>query len=304
MAVTVAEYLGKRTDVEEPITPITGAAPCPFQHGNTCMKSTNGRNPVCSVRKDGDEFWIVCQNRLCSTKKDIPLCDHQRSILLDIAKHVFSPKVKPEQVLVRREVSLEVNQATKYKADYIMTINEGKSPFPGPDRIILEMQGGGETSGTEKMTAVVKKWKESSSPTNSALRKMSGASPLETNAWRRQQEQFIVKGNIALQTWKGCGISFCVGTLLYKYLNEKIDFSTLPDLRKSNWTLAIIAIEEDKSKAPVPGPVPLKVDPAKIVYTNYQTFVHALINQGVPNPAAFKGKFVNLNNEEIMIKLD
>ena len=306
MAVTVAEYLGKRTDVEDPITPIIEKAPCPFQSDNTCMKSYNNKNPVCSVRKDGDEFWIVCQNRLCSTKKDIPLCEHQRTILLDIAQSIFNPRITAEQILVRREVPLKVNASGKkpYHADYIMTINEGKSPYPGPDRVILEMQGGGETSGTEKMTAVVKAWKNSAQPTNALLRKSSGASPLETNAWRRQQEQFIVKGNIAMQTWKGCGMAFCVGTLLYKYLNDKIDFDSLPKLKESNWTLAIVPIEEDKSSDPVAGPVPLKVNREKIVFTNYQTFVHALINQGVPNPAAFKGKFVNLMNQEKTIKLD
>lgn len=306
MAVTVAEYLGKRTDVDEPIIPITDQVSCPFQSHNICMKSSNNKNPVCSVRKDGDELWIVCQNRLCATKKDIPLCEHQKRILLDIAQSIFNPQITPEQVLVRREVPLQVNRSgTKpYHADYIMTINDGKSPYSGPDRVILEMQGGGETSATEKMTAVVEKWKKAEHPTNELLRKSSAANPLETNAWRRQQEQFIVKGNIAMQTWKGCGIAFCVGTLLYRYLSDKINFDSLPRLQESNWTLAIVPIVEDKSIEPTTGPIPLMVDRGKIVFTNYQTFVHALINQGVPNPAAFKGKFVNLLNQEKNIKLD
>ena len=128
------------------------------------------------------------------------------------------------------------------------------------------------------------------------LREESKASTLETNAWRRQQEQFIVKGNIALQTWKGYGMAFCMGTLLYDYLNSKIHFNTLPDLHTHNWTLALIGIKEDTSQPVVPGPIPLVVDESRLLFTNYQTFVHALINQGMPTPEAFTGDFVDLNN--------
>lgn len=297
MGVSVAEYLGQRTDVTTPtIIPITTKTPCPFSSGNACMKTGKGKNPVCGVRKEDGTYWIVCENRLCTTKKNIPLCTHQQNILLDIARHIYDSSITADQVAVKREVPLKVSDTTDYKADYIMTINDGKSPYPGPDRIILEMQGGGETSGTEKLTAIVNAWKNHPTPTNALLSQQSKASTLETNAWRRQQEQFIVKGNIAMQTWKGYGIAFCVGTLLYDYLNRKIDFSTLPDLHDHNWTLAIIGIKEDTSLPPTPGPIPLIVDETRLRFTNYQTFVHALINQGIPSPEAFTGTFITLNN--------
>lgn len=297
MGVYVAEYLGQRTDVDNPaIVPVLRSATCPFSSGNNCMKTGGGKNPICSVRKEDGTYWIVCENRLCTTKKDIPLCAHQQGILLDIAHHIFSPMLKMDQVSVKREVQLRVAD-TKYKADYIMTINDGISPYAGPDRVILEMQGGGETSGTEKLTAVVNRWKNDANPTNSMLREMSGASTLETNAWRRQQEQFIVKGNIAMLSWKGYGIAFCVGTLLYDYLSRKIDFSTLPNLHLHNWTLALIGIKEDTSAPAVPGSVPLVVDEERLLFTNYQTFVHALINQGLPSREAFTGEFITLENQ-------
>lgn len=302
MGVSVAEYLGQRTDVDNPVIhPILTSAPCPFSSGNTCMKTGRGKNPVCSVRKEDGTFWIVCENRLCTTKKDLPLCPHQQRILLDIARHIFDPSVTMDRVHVKREERLCVSDSTKYKADYIMTLDNGLSSFPGPDRIIVEMQGGGETSGTEKLTEIVNRWKAGPHFVNADLRELSGASTLETNAWRRQQEQFIVKGNIAMQTWKGFGMAFCVGTLLYDYLAGKIDFTTLPDLRTHNWTLAIIGIKEDTSSPPTPGPVPLVVDESRLIYTNYQTFVHALINQGLPSPDAFRGDFVTLNNTHIHI---
>lgn len=297
MGVSVAEYLGQRTDVDNPvINPTLVKALCPFSSGNNCMKTGRGKNPVCSVRKDDGTYWIVCENRLCTTKKDLPLCPHQQGILLDIAKHIFSPTVTMDRIFIKREEKLRVSGTTDYKADYVMTLDSGLSPFPGPDRIILEMQGGGETSGTEKLTKIVNLWKANPLRTNRDLRTHSGANTLETNAWRRQQEQFIVKGNIAMQTWKGYGMAFCVGTLLYDYLSRKIDFTSLPDLHDHNWTLAIIGIKEDTSSPPAPGPVPLVVDETRLLYTNYQTFVHALINQGLPSPEAFKGDFISLNN--------
>lgn len=297
MGVSVAEYLGQRTDVDVPvIKPKLTKAPCPFSSGNNCMKTGRGRNPICSVRKDDGTYWIVCENRLCATKKDLKLCPHQQEILLDIAKHVFDPAVTKDRIFIKREETLHVSPTTDYKADYVMTLDKGLSSYPGPDRIILEMQGGGETSSTEKLTKIVKLWKKNNRRTNRDLRASSGANTLETNAWRRQQEQFIVKGNIAMQTWKGYGMAFCVGTLLFDYLSQKIDFKSLPDLRNHNWTLAIIGIKEDKSTPPAPGPVPLIVDESRLLYTNYQTFVHALINQGLPSPDAFKGDFISLNN--------
>lgn len=302
MGVSVAEYLGQRTDVVAPnIVPTTVSTPCPFSSGNNCMKTGGGKNPICGVRKEDGTYWIVCENRLCSTKKNIPLCAHQQQILLDIARHVFNPTVSMNDVAIKREEKLRVSDTTEYKADYIMTINNGHSPYSGPDRVILEMQGGGETSGTEKLTAVVNAWKTNAHPTNALLSAPSGASTLETNAWRRQQEQFIVKGNIAMLTWKGYGMAFCVGTLLYDYLSRKIDFTTLPDLHNHNWTLALIGIKEDTSRPAVPGPIPLVVDDTRLLYTNYQTFVHALINQGMPSPDAFTGSFVTLNNTPVNI---
>ena len=104
-----------------------------------------------------------------------------------------------------------------------------------------------------------------------------------------------------MKTWKGYGIAFCVGTLLYDYLMNKLASANLPDLREYNWTLALITYKEDTSQPPQAGPIPLMVDEDRLLYTNYQTFVQALINQGEPSLEAFRGSFINLNNEEIDI---
>ncbi len=302
MGVTVAEYFGQRTDIDSPvIQPITEEAICPFSSGNICKKLKSHNQPVCSVRKPDGTMWIVCSDRLCNTKKDLPLCEHQRQILLRIAQHIFSSDVLPSDVCVKREVRLNVVEGTKYNADYIISLAAGRSDYSGPDRLVLEMQGGGETTNTGKITSLLSQWAYNPNRTNSQLRAETDASTLETNAWRRQQEQFIVKGNIAMKTWKGYGIAFCVGTILYDYLMKKLASANLPDLREYNWTLAIIAIKEDEDAPVVPGPIPITVDESRMLFTNYQTFVQALINQGEPSLDAFRGQFVNLNNEIVDI---
>lgn len=302
MGVTVAEYLGMRTDVDYPvIAPVTGQVACPFSAGNTCKKLKSGNHPVCSVRRPDGRLWIVCSDRLCATKKDIPLCQHQSDVLLDIGKHIFSPDVMKEEVCVKREARLDVVEGTKYNADYVISLASGRTPYSGPDRLVLEMQGGGETTNTGKLTEVVNRWIATQNRTNAMLRSVSEASTLETNAWRRQQEQFIVKGNIAMKTWKGYGIAFCVGSILFDYLMDKLASANLPDLKEYNWTLALLGISEDESQPVVAGPIPLKVDESRMLFTNYQTFVQALINQGEPSLQAFRGEFINLNNETIVI---
>lgn len=305
MSVSVAEYLGQRTDVDSPVIDPSAFKSsdvlCPFTCGNPCKKTKSGHEPVCAVRKNDGTLWINCSDRLCATKKDLPLSQYQKNILLDIAKHIFSPDVTPDQVCVKREERLSVIEGTDYNADYIISLAEGRSPYSGPDRLVLEMQGGGETSNTGKQTAHITSWRNNPDRSNAILRSPTEASTLETNAWRRQQEQFIVKGNIAMKTWKGYGIAFCVGTLLYDYLMEKLTNANLPDLHDYNWTLALLAIKEDTSQQPQEGYIPLCVDEDRMLFTNYQTFVHALINQGTPSLEAFRGDFVNLNNESVRI---
>lgn len=311
MGTSVAEYKGNRTDVDSPtITPVVNISNtenesseslCPFTEGNICKKIKSGYEPVCSVRKADGTLWLNCSERLCATKKDIPLCSYQKKMLFNIARYLFSPGISPEDVCVKREERLSVIEGTNYNADYIITLRDGRSSYSGPDRLILEMQGGGETSNTGTQTAHIKMWRNNPHRTNELLRAETRASTLETNAWRRQQEQFIVKGNIAMKTWKGYGIAFCVGTLLFDYLMEKLSTSNLPDLRNYNWTLALIGIKEDTSIRKAPGPIPLVVDESRLLYTNYQTFVQALINQGNPSLEAFRGEFISLNNQTVQI---
>ncbi|MCP3777161.1 hypothetical protein [Paenibacillus sp. MZ03-122A] len=307
--VSVAEYLGQRTDIDHiKIEPAGERELCPFMDGRYCHKKV----PICSIRNKG-KLWIVCENRLCSSKKTLPdpinprrkiklpLSGYQKEVLLNIAKVSFSDELTFSDVAVKREVPLKANDQSDYSADFVMTVHEGRNLLPGPDRVVLEMQGGGETSNTGEITRHIAGWRENPERTNELLRKeIPKVGTIETNAWRRQQEQFIVKGNVALMTWKGYGIIFCVGELLYDYIWRKIENKAiLPSLKEHNWTLAFLEISEDQEQPILPGPLPLRV--GRKLFTNYHTFVHALINQGEPSPDTFAGEFDRLDGSTVNI---
>ena len=291
MGVSVTEYLGQRVDISSPsISPVQGVnMRCPFMAA-ACTKIAQGNKPVCSVRRADGRLWIVCRNRLCATRKNIPLSTYQVGVLLSVAQCVFGVHVTSQDIYVKREVAMPVADESNYSADFIMVVNPQKAPRTGQSRVVLEMQGGGETSNTGELTAQVRTWEYTLPHSNHILSAMvRKCNPIITNAWRRQQEQFLVKGNIAQQT--GGGIVFCVGSLLYDYLIKKLEDANLPNLRAHNWTLALIGFSENTSSAPTPGPIPMVIDSTRLMFTNYVSFTQALINQGNPAPAIFKGQF-------------
>lgn len=316
MTTRVAEYLGidveKYPDVIEPVkkTDDVKSYPCPFRNGN-CSKFSQGTKPICSVRDGNDNLWIVCENRFCATTpKDSDLNAYQVGILHKVAQKIYGDTIPQSDVLVKREETIPVTRKTDtkrgtgYSADFIMwRHNPNYKNLVNPDRpVVLEMQGGGETSGTEKLTKVVKEWEKASNRTNEMLMKSSGANPLVTNAWRRQQEQFLVKGNVA--TMSGGKMVFCVGELLFDYLQTRIREGVLLDLSKEGqWTLALIAIEEkdasDLEAIRSGNSVPIGIKTEKIIYTNYVTFVQALINQSEPCSTVFCGDYTSLLNEKV-----
>jgi len=290
MAVSVAEYLGQRTDVAAPvILPAQPGAQCPFMNG-ICDKVKKGDKPVCSVRKANGDWWITCRHRLCASKKNVALTQYQTDILSEIAKTVFAPNITLGSVCVKREEAMPVCGSSTYHADYIMRVNGFTLPNSAcPTNVVLEMQGGGETSSTGAITRHVDIWEASTTRTN-ALLGQSGliANPIETNAWRRQQEQFLVKGNIAIQT--GGAMVFCMGKLLFDYLHHRFSGVYLNNLRAHGWSLCLISVDEDKTVRS-PGPIKLEIQHSKLLFTNYPTFVQVLTNQGQPCPDMFRGQF-------------
>ena len=310
MTVSVAEYLGQRTDLDHtPIIPVPqkSGAICPFMD-RTCDKSEKGIQPVCSVRKKDGTIWIVCEHRLCATrqKKKIPdpvniakkidvsigLVPHQKDILWKIASTIYRGPFTRSDIGIKRETTIPLPEAdNNYHADYIMRNFAAGSKI---DEILLEMQGGGETSSTGAISRHLKEWSENPARDNALLRTFVKANPIETNAWRRQQEQFLVKGNVVSQT--GGKIVFAVGELLYDYLYNRFRNANLRDLRKHNWTLCILTFSEDRTSSPVTGPLPLIVNEDKLLFTNYSTFVRFLTDQGGPSTEIFEGEFLLLDD--------
>lgn len=313
MPVVVAEYLGVRTDKGIPIAPIvvnktTGKIgkpelPCPFKNSH-CEKAKSGNKPVCSVRDSvTGTLWIVCQSRLCATMKGnakapVALNDYQKLTLHDIAKEIYGNDITREEVLVDREVPIPITATSDYSADYIMWRQNPKYTAIGAqDRpVVLEMQGGGETTNTGDLTELIGKWEQGAASLTDVANKTS---PLVTNAWRRQQEQFLVKGNTAMLT--GGRIAFCIGSMIYDYLMPRLTTTTkFPDLKNANWSLALITIKEDGGQAPqirpncAPHSLPLIIDHEKTLFTNYSFFVQAITNQGTACEAMFDRDYINL----------
>lgn len=305
MTVIVAEYLGVRTDTGLPITPIDVSSrakiPCPFRNAH-CDKAARGNKPVCSVwDADTHELWIVCSHRLCATSpKDQPLNEHQKTILHSVAQTIFTPDIARQDVLVKRETAIPVTEDSNYSADYVMwRRNPNITTLTAPDRpVILEMQGGGETTATGELTRHIDQWEKLPSPTIEILTQpVKKTAPLVTNAWRRQQEQFLVKGNVAMMT--GGKMVFCIGSMIERYLmprlRETIQFR---DLRQSNWTLALLTFTEDPNETQRPECAPhslaLTIDVERSLFTNYSSFVQAITNQGSPCNSLFAEPYITL----------
>lgn len=311
MAVIVAEYLGVRTDTGLKIIPQKisknslsenkPTIPCPFKNSH-CDKAKRGDKPVCSLRdSETNELWIVCSHRLCATQKGsskfpISLSEHQKNILLTVAKEVYDPLITSAEVLVNREVQIPVTKDSDYSADYIMWRENPKLKTSfNPDRpIVLEMQGGGETTSTGDLTKHITEWENGNAELTDPVSKTA---PLVTNAWRRQQEQFLVKGNTAVLT--GGRMVFCIGSMIYDYLMPRLTNTTkFPNLKEANWTLALLTFVEDtsgetSSHSPKDS-IPLMIDKNRSLFTNYSFFVQAITNQGTACNAMFEGPYINL----------
>ena len=224
---------------------------------------------------------------------------------MDIARYIYYPEIIESDVLVKREVQIPITDTSDYSADYVMYIRNPRqiSPTISDRAVVLEMQGGGETSNTGKLSKHIKEWRDSDTPSNSFLSQdVNNVSPLVTNAWRRQQEQFLVKGNVAMMS--GGRMVFCVGTMLYDYLFKRIRTGILMDLREANWTLSVIAFKEDPTGVPpvcAPHSIPLAIDETRTKFTNYSAFVQALTNQGAPCDGMFRGNYISLVGDEVLL---
>lgn len=300
MPVSVAEYLGQRTDSSKTINPAPSGAMCAFSTME-CKKITSyHKPPVCSVRKINGGLYIVCEHRLCSSQGE-GLSNHQKDILHQIAKEIFDPKVTLDEIIYKKETGIATGTKNPYRADYVLRVINKDRLGSGPPCVVVEMQGGGETSNTGQITNIVKNWERNASRTNTLLTKIaSKAGTIETNAWRRQQEQFLVKGNSSLIS--GFGMVLCVGESIYQYIHNKLGgFQQFADLRDSKWNFALIPFIEGKKSSAIDH-IPLKIEKNKVLYTKFKDFSKVLTSQGEASPQTFIGNFTTLNGKGVTVK--
>lgn len=311
MGASVAEYLGIDVNAGHRIAPLPkkkGAiVPCPFRAGH-CDKVKVGNKPVCSVRDSSGVLWVVCEHRLCaSSPKTAPLTSYQTDVLMAIARTIWAVEIDRSDVAVRREVPVRTPGRPTSRADYVMIpapALKSRDTSGSVSQVVLEMQGGGETSNTGELSAQVSKWEsEIDAATNleTLTVQLPKVGTLETNAWRRQQEQFLFKGNVAVNSFGR--LVFAVGSKLYDYLLNNLSGTAMQDLRGANWSLALIGISEDPSNSSesfgADHSVRLMIDPQRQLFTSYPKFVQALTNQGGIDPDLFRGEFVRLDGKTI-----
>lgn len=278
-----------------------------------CKKLAHDKKPpVCIIRKttksQPNAAWIACSKRLCASQHDAALSNYQKSMLLSIAKILFGDMVTNTDVCIKAEVpiKLKASSAKDYRADYVFALQDPKKKTTsGPDKLIVEMQGGGETSNTKPLTSLVMNWEKKVTRTNAELRlAIKDVGTLETNAWRRQQEQLLVKGSAAKTTHQTYGIALCVGQTLFDYIVNKIGKSQLDNIKKNPpdaWTLAIIPVVENPQGYKVGDSISLLPDAGNTLFLDYNEFVNLLVAQGGNSKDAFTGVFTDLNGNKVHI---
>jgi hypothetical protein len=304
MPIVVAEYLGVRTDdPQNPPAAIDSKkkpnVSCPFRNGG-CSKAAKGLTPVCSIKDaSSGQVWIVCEHRLCATQpRNSKLNAYQRTVLSQIGKLVF-PKVPENQIAIRREARVRrtpgQNRSDDSKADYLMVqIDKSTgSQVSGSRGVILEMQGGGETSNTQLLSNQVRKWEASG--VYSDLVAPVGIRDIATNAWRRQQEQFLFKGNVAHRS--NGRLVFVMGEILYDKVMGNIQNKPAPITLDGGWTLALLGIVEGagSNSFSTPESLSFSIDSSRTLITDYGAFARALTDQGQYDPELFHGEFETLD---------
>jgi hypothetical protein len=315
MPLSIAEYLGQRTDVDEDIIPsILGGKPVPSCDflGGPCSKLNSSRpqHPVCSVRMHGGindgKLFVVCSDRLIPAKSN-KLSQTQIAALGSISRVLF-PEVSVGAVGYKRQMGIRLGKSTVY-LDYVLQVDPSESYQGRVKKVILEIQGGGETSNTGTITRHIANW-ATEEQTNDVLsqilsteylRKITGkktpGSPgiIPNNAWKRQLDQIIKKAPLAMHY--GGSFAIVMGEVLYDYFAQ-----TFPAGKPyfPEWEIAFIGMSESSSTQR--GAIPIdKV--TKSIFMTYEDFFEALkavrISRKTIDP--FLGEFQTLRNSTFRV---
>lgn len=299
MPVSVGEYLAQRTDIDKPAIYPTALNPrvaptCPFM-GQKCSKINRKKpqHPVCSVRAATGKPWIVCTDRLIPARTNT-LTPYHIAALGSVAEHLF-PGVYTGDIGYRRQVSIKVGKKTKVVLDYVLDARIANST--GRNKVILEIQGGGETSSTGTITNHVKSWSLQKPPTNAFLRKgLPKVGIIPNNAWKRQLEQIGRK--YAVTQRFGGAFALVMGEVFYDYIRHLFPQSCpyFPE-----WEIALVSLAESPSTQT--GPILIDTV-ADVIFLTFDNFIDAAIrNYPLPEqmPDPFDGVFTTLSNDEYTV---
>lgn len=292
MPTSVGEYLGQRADLDAPVIIPTSLTPavaptCPFM-GLKCTKiaRSNPQQPVCSVRTTDDSPWIVCTDRLIPARTNT-LTPYHIAILGSVAETLF-PGTYAGDIGYRRQITVQVGPGKQVVLDYAL---DASTYTGGKNRVILEVQGGGETSSTGSMTRHVAAWSLLRPPSNAILRQpVPKVGIIPNNAWKRQLEQITRKFPVA-QRFGGV-FALVMGDMLLHYIRDLFPASCpyFPE-----WEVALLSVAE----TPTTAPGPIRIDHVKdALFLTFADFIAAVQDFPLPEtmPDPFAGAYTTLTN--------
>ncbi len=321
MPISIAECLGQRTDVLIPdiVPSVRGGAvvpTCPFS-GGPCIKLDHNPplQPICSVRIHGKQFrgrpFIVCLNRMIPAQARA-LSPSHIAALTSVAQTVL-PGVATDLIGFQRQVGVNLNPG-RLILDYVLQTATGSTKPLGPQKVILEVQGGGETNNTGTITRYVDDWIAQSPPTNAFLSQpldtkylrqhLGVAAPaavnvpgiIPNNAWKRQLDQILKKAVLASHF--GGAFALVTGDVLYDYMRRSIGVG---GAYFSGWEVALIGISE--VPATLPGAIPI-TQVSSAVFMTFADFIAALQNFALPAGISdpFRGVYAMLTNQTFIVR--
>ena len=298
MPVSIGEYLAQRTDVDTPSITPTSLNPrviptCPFM-GKGCSKIKKRQHPICSMRALNGKPWIVCTDRLIPAQTNT-ITPYHIAALNSVAQTLF-PNVYTGEIGYRRQVSMAVGKGKRVVLDYVLDARS--AGHPGQNKVILEIQGGGETSSTGAMTRHVATWASERSPNNAMLRQnLQKVGIIPNNAWKRQLEQIGRKYAVAKRF--GGTLALVMGEVFFEYVRNLFpqDCPYFPE-----WEIAFVSLSETASGQS--GPIPIdRVSEA--IFMTFENFISAVIgNYQLPEKMSdpFDGVYTTFRNEEYQVK--
>ena len=270
---------------------------CPFM-GGPCskLKGKKSYHPVCSVRTTNGQVFVVCQDRLIPAKTRL-LTSFHITALASISQFLF-PGINDDDIGYRKQVGVTIGVSKKNRVtlDYVLSIRDGVPFDAGPRQVILEVQGGGETSNTGTISRQVEEWMQQQPRSNAFLRRnVSNVNPIPNNAWKRQLEQGLRKATLAAEF--GGAVALVMGDYLYQYVRGSVGVG---GPFKQDWQFALINIKEEALRGP--GPIPLDVV-SQVDFMTFAEFVMAIRKYPLPpdlrNPSY--GRYASLTNKGFVV---